>query len=95
MTVKNSLKHLETLDLIERKKQGFGKPDIIYVKIPEIKNSPKADKTCPSHELNSVSLNGQNLSPSNTNINYTEYSKTLKPRKTKYKYNNDGGDYSL
>ena len=35
MTVKNALTELETVGLIERRRQGFSLPNRIYVKIPD------------------------------------------------------------
>ena len=98
MTVKNMLKNLEGINLIERKKQGFGKPNIIYVKLPlyETEISSDTDNIYPSREINIIPHDRQNLSTNKNNFNKSKSIKTnLLTTHKRYDYNNEGSEYSL
>ena len=71
-TVKNALKELKSLNLIETKRTGFNRPNRIYVKyIPENPSANeygqiltyRADDNCLSGGQNPTQLEGQNLAP--------------------------------
>lgn len=78
-TAMKSLQELENIGLIERRKQGQGKPAIIYVKnfMPErsISDSQnlgiKTPKICDSRLSESGNQDSQDLSPNNNKINNT------------------------
>lgn len=70
MTVKASLSILEQSGLIERVKQGAGKPSRIYVKIPSVrdrKQSYSETESRPSVGQKTVSLTDRKLSPIKNN----------------------------
>ena len=78
MTVKNALTELETVGLIERRRQGFSMPNRIYVKIPDgqdivlltdKKLSHRGKETCPSDGQKAVPMMDRKLSPNNMSNN--------------------------
>ena len=78
MTVKNALTELETVGLIERRRQGFSLPNRIYVKIPDgqdivlltdKKLSHRGKETCPTDGQKAVSMTDRKLSPNNMSNN--------------------------
>lgn len=72
------LSELEEFGLIERIKQGLGKPALIYVK-NFIDQQNLQVKACKDYRSGTVKVTGQdlyNLQPNNTNNNNTEYSDT-------------------
>ena len=74
----NYLTELEEFGLIERIRQGFGKPALIYVK-NFIDQQNLQVKACKDYRSGTVKVTGQdlyNLQPNNTNNNNTEYSDT-------------------
>nr|WP_255263835.1 replication initiator protein A [Peptoniphilus sp. oral taxon 386] len=84
---KTAVKILNELDntsggigLIERKKRGFGKPNIIYVRDfmsvfrSECKNYTSEVKNLHSRSVETTSQEMKNVHGSNLNINNTEYS---------------------
>ena len=86
---KTAVKILNELDantkgigLIERKRQGLGKPNIIYVKDfmsvfrSECKNYTSEVKNLHSRNVETTLQEVKNLHSSNTNINNTDYSNT-------------------
>ena len=88
------LKELDTghgIGLIEKKRQGFGKPNVIYVKnfasiLPKDQDIFFSPKNCDNHHTGSVKNNNQELweSPSNnTDNNKTKISETDQSYQTK------------
>lgn len=83
-TAMKSLQELENIGLIERRKQGQGKPAIIYVKnfMPErsISDSQnlgiKTPNICDSRVPKSGNQESQDLSPNNIKINNTDITNT-------------------
>ena len=72
------LSELEEFGLIERIKQGLGKPALIYVK-NFLDQQNLQVKACKDYRSGTVKVTGQdlyNLQPNNTNNNNTEYSDT-------------------
>ena len=78
MTVKNALTELETVGLIERRRQGFSQPNRIYVKIPDgqdivlltdKKLSHRGKETCPTDGQKAVPMTDRKLSPNNMSNN--------------------------
>ena len=78
MTVKNALTELETVGLIERRRQGFSQPNRIYVKIPDgqdivlltdKKLSHRGKETCPTDGQKVVPMTDRKLSPNNMSNN--------------------------
>ena len=72
------LSELEEFGLIERIKQGLGKPALIYVK-NFLDQQNLQVKACKDYRSGTVNVTGQdlyNLQPNNTNNNNTEYSDT-------------------
>ena len=78
MTVKNALTELETVGLIERRRQGFSLPNRIYVKIPDgqdivlltdKKLSHRGKETCPTDGQKAVPMTDRKLSPNNLSNN--------------------------
>ena len=78
MTVKNALTELETVGLIERRRQGFSRPNRIYVKIPDgqdivlltdKKLSHRGKETCPTDGQKAVPMTDRKLSPNNMSNN--------------------------
>jgi len=78
MTVKNALTELETVGLIERRRQGFSQPNRIYVKIPDgqdivlltdRKLSHRGKETCPTDGQKAVPMTDRKLSPNNMSNN--------------------------
>lgn len=76
------LSDLEKIGLIERKRQGLGKPNIIYVKdfmsifVSECKSYTSEVKNLHSRNVENTLQEVKNLHGSNTNISNTDYSKT-------------------
>lgn len=74
MTVKSALATLEQAGLIERVKQGAGKPSRIYVKVPsgrDRKLSHGQTENHPSEGQKTVSLTDRKLSPNKNNKHKT------------------------
>ena len=71
-TAQNVLKELEYKELIIRVRQGFGKPNKIYVQKIDFKKSKNHNSRSLKNRLQEVQI----LDPNKTNINKTEYNKT-------------------
>ena len=78
MTVKNALNELETTGLIERRHDGFSKPNRIYVKLPDgqdivrlrdKKLSVNGKESCPTDGQKTVPVTDRNLSPNHLSTN--------------------------
>ena len=81
MTVKNALTELETVGLIERRRQGFSQPNRIYVKIPDgqdivrlmdKKLSLRRTENCPPDGQKTIPLMDRKLSTNNLTSNLSE-----------------------
>ena len=79
-TVKNALGELEAQDLIHRVRQGWNQPNHIYVLLPDRVqvSSPPEGTICPVDGQKAAPSMGQNLPPSNTNIQKTRESNTIR-----------------
>lgn len=76
MTVKTTLSALQKQDLIIRERQGLGKPNRIYVLLPEDKNlSGPGEENCPSDRQNSFGLTDRKLSGNNKNYRKKQINK--------------------
>lgn len=81
MTVKNGLNELEAVGLIERQRQGFSKPNRIYVKLPDEsegqeivqlmdrKLSVSGKEDCPTDGQKTLLMMDRKLSPNNLSMN--------------------------
>ena len=79
-TVKNALGELEAQDLIHRVRQGWNQPNHIYVLLPDRVqvSSPPEGTICPVDGQKAAPSMGQDLPPSNTNIQKTRESNTIR-----------------
>lgn len=87
------MKELDDIGLIERKRQGLGKPNLIYVMdfmtpfTPECKSYTAKVKTLHSRNVNSTSQEMKKIQRTNTNNNKTDIKNTdLNKGKTSYGY---------
>ena len=73
MTVKKALNELEEVGLLVRKKQGFSKPNLLYIRIP-------------AEEKKSFPVKDRKVSPNYLNNSYLIYSQTNKEREARSAY---------
>lgn len=75
MTIKNALSALEKAELIVRKRQGIGRPNRIYVKVPQTQTERKLSygqkKIYPAERHNSVYATDNRLSTNKNNRSRT------------------------
>lgn len=81
-TVTKIFKELKEVDLIEEKRQGLGKANIIFVKKFIVNDSESIDKSknrknYDSGEVKNTIQEGENLRSNNTNINNTKNNKSV------------------
>ena len=92
MTVKKALNELEEAGLLVRKKQGFSKPNLLYIKIPaegkksfpvkDRKVSLKGKENDTYEGKKPVPVMDRKVSPNYLNNSYLIYSQTNKERET-------------
>ena len=96
MTVKKALNELEEAGLLVRKKQGFSKPNLLYIKIPaegkksfpvkERKVSLKGKENDTYEGKKPVPVKERKVSPNYLNNSYLIYSQTNKEREARSAY---------
>ena len=96
MTVKKALNELEDAGLLERQKQGFSKPNLLYVRIPaegkksvpvkERKLSPKGKEKDTYEGKKPVPVRDRKVSPNNMSNSHMIYSQTNKEREARSAY---------
>ena len=79
-TVKNALSELEGQNLIRRVRQGWNQPNHIYVLLPDMVqvSAPPEGRIHPGDGQKTSPSMGQDLPPSNTNIQKTRESNTMR-----------------